>query len=246
MEGKQVISFLGQTQAQQIDKELMENLGFSLDILMELAGLGVAQAIHDANVKHHAGALNRILVLCGPGNNGGDGLVAARHLKMFAYEPTVYLFKKPEKEPFQQLVKTLDANDIPVVVPSSDDQRLEDFSAFFNSNFDLVVDALFGFSFKGPVRSPYDRVLASFKKSTLPIFSVDIPSGWDVEEGNASGLFEPAYLISLTLPKLGVRNFRGRHYLSGRFVPARMAAQYGFTIPKYPGSDQIVDITGLY
>jgi NAD(P)H-hydrate epimerase len=56
--------------------------------------------------------------------------------------------------------------------------------------------------------------------SGLPIVSVDIPSGWDVEAGNDAGVgLNPDVLVSLTAPKEGVRTFRGQHFLGGRFVP---------------------------
>ena len=56
-------------------------------------------------------------------------------------------------------------------------------------------------------------------KSGVPIVAIDIPSGWDVEEGDAQGRgLNAAMLISLTLPKKGVKNFKGIHYLGGRFV----------------------------
>jgi NAD(P)H-hydrate epimerase len=71
----------------------------------------------------------------------------------------------------------------------------------------LVVDALFGFSFKPPMREPYKSVISEFKKIEQKILSVDIPSGWDVEGGNTEELFHPAYLVSLTLPKVGVKEF---------------------------------------
>ena len=59
---------------------------YSLDQLMEIAGLSVAQATDDF-VKHQPGM--RILVVAGPGNNGGNGIVAARHLQMFGYKCTI-------------------------------------------------------------------------------------------------------------------------------------------------------------
>lgn len=85
---------------------------------------------------------------------------------------------------------------------------------------DVILDAIFGFSFKPPVRAPFDTALPLLSSSGLPIVSVDIPSGWDVEEGNKHGVgLEPDVLISLTAPKEGAREFKGRHWLGGRFVP---------------------------
>ena len=68
-----------------LDKQLMGPLGFSVDQLMELAGLSVACA-----VAAEAPANSRVLVLAGPGNNGGDGLVAARHLHHFGHDVRVW------------------------------------------------------------------------------------------------------------------------------------------------------------
>ena len=49
--------------------------------------------------------------------------------------------------------------------------------------FDLIVDAIFGFSFSGPIRPPFDQIIADIEKSQKPVICVDIPSGWDVEKG---------------------------------------------------------------
>lgn len=105
---------------------------------------------------------------------------------------------------------------IPTLPPSQDVAPLQDAL----SCTDVILDAIFGFSFKPPVRAPFDSALSLIGSSGLPIVSVDIPSGWDVERGNESGLgFNPDVLISLTAPKEGVRDFKGRHFLGGRFVP---------------------------
>ena len=96
---------------------------------------------------------------------------------------------------------------------------------------DVVLDAIFGFSFKPPVRAPFDVALPLISRAGLPIVSVDIPSGWDVERGDAGAgagagvgdegriVLYPDVLVSLTAPKQGVRKFAGRHFLGGRFVP---------------------------
>jgi NAD(P)H-hydrate epimerase len=84
---------------------------------------------------------------------------------------------------------------------------------------DVILDAVFGFSFKPPIRAPFDIALSLVASSRLPIVSVDIPSGWDVEKGNVGGVgLEPEVLVSLTAPKEGVRSFAGRHFLGGRFI----------------------------
>ncbi|KAJ8357971.1 hypothetical protein AAFF_G00047800 [Aldrovandia affinis] len=54
--------------------------------------------------------------------------------------------------------------------------------------FNLVVGAIFGFSFQGAVREPFGTILATLKKATVPITSMDIPSGWDVEKGSSDGI----------------------------------------------------------
>ena len=72
----------GQSEAQQIDEQLMGPLGFSVDQLMELAGLACATSLASEYPKE---THKRVLVIAGPGNNGGDGLVAARHLYHFGY-----------------------------------------------------------------------------------------------------------------------------------------------------------------
>ena len=71
-------------------------VGFTIYQLMELAGLAVAQASHLYIREELKDETNRkIAIVCGPGNNGGDGLVAARHLQQFGYEPIIH-YPKPQ------------------------------------------------------------------------------------------------------------------------------------------------------
>ncbi|CAI2163328.1 20100_t:CDS:2 [Funneliformis geosporum] len=113
----------------------------------------------------------------------------------------------------------------------------------FNDN-DLIVDAIFGFSFSGEVRQPFGQVIQRLKGTNLPIVSVDIPSAWDVEKGNIDNRgFTPSMLVSLTAPKLCAKHFNGKHFLGGRFVPPELERKYELNLPSYPGSDQVVDIT---
>jgi NAD(P)H-hydrate epimerase len=93
------------------------------------------------------------------------------------------------------------------------------------SSIDVIVDAVFGFSFSGDARAPFDSILATLaecsRAAAPPVASVDIPSGWHVEDGDTSGRgIRPTLLVSLTAPKLCARFFTGPHHLlGGRFVP---------------------------
>lgn len=222
---------LGQEEAQKIDLELFNEYQFSVDQLMELAGFSCAVAI----AKSYQPQQNKkVLVCCGPGNNGGDGLVCARHLKLFGFDPVVFYPKRTDKPLYKNLTTQCERMDIPFLGDLPDAPGL-------NSAYSLVVDALFGFSFVGPPRPQFAAILQTIKASEVPIFSIDVPSGWDVENGDPEGGLRPDGLISLTAPKKCARLFEGRfHWLGGRFVPPELEAKYKLDLPAYPGTDPCV------
>ncbi|PRP81102.1 apolipoprotein A-I-binding protein-like, partial [Planoprotostelium fungivorum] len=112
-----------------------------------------------------------------------------------------------------------------------------------DGKYDVILDAIFGFSFSGEVRAPFDKVIENLKKTKTSIASVDIPSGWDVEKGNTIGSFEPQLLISLTAPKICARQITSaRHFVGGRFVPKSLADRYELNLPPYPSTDQCVEL----
>eukprot|EP00598_Pedospumella_elongata_P005200 CAMPEP_0184976810 /NCGR_PEP_ID=MMETSP1098-20130426/7700_1 /TAXON_ID=89044 /ORGANISM="Spumella elongata, Strain CCAP 955/1" /LENGTH=419 /DNA_ID=CAMNT_0027499747 /DNA_START=143 /DNA_END=1402 /DNA_ORIENTATION=+ len=211
-----------------VDDRLMSAPGFSIEQLMELAGYGVASAVLEYWEKFQNLAENdkNVLIFCGPGNNGGDGLVAARHLRHFGLLPTVVYPKRSKSVLFTNLTEQLVDLDIEILdhAPNSAEY----------SNFGLAIDALFGFSFQGPSREPYTSIISTLASSRIPVFSVDIPSGWDVNEGDIHDTkFVPDAVISLTAPKLCMKDYAGVHYVGGRFVPPKLAAELGLVLPDY-------------
>jgi len=252
---------------------------FSIDQLMELAGLACAQALATVYGKEK---YPRVLVCCGPGNQGGDGLVAARHLGMFGYKPTIWIPKLGSKDIYKRLHTQCTNMHIPTLPPAAasepgysesstdpDPKLAETTLATALAASDVVLDAIFGFSFRPPVRAPFDAALPLIARAGLPIVSVDIPSGWDVERGDHAALdadqaegadadeaeaegpggrgggrpvLYPDVLVSLTAPKEGVRQFAGRHFLGGRFVPRSLEEKYELNLPRYPGFSQIVEL----
>ncbi|KAK6729750.1 hypothetical protein RB195_006665 [Necator americanus] len=221
------VTYLRQNEAAKIDEELFSAYGFKVEQLMELAGLACAKAIHAQYSK------GKVLVLCGPGNNGGDGFVCARHLQQFGFEPSIVYPKPSKAELMQSLVKQCSGMEIPVM---SSLPNLSDYS--------LVVDAFFGFSFRPPIREPFGEIIDAVTKSGIFVFSIDIPSGWDVENGAPSEgpYVHPHAIISLTAPKLCVRDWTGPHFVGGRFVPKQLAKEHNLLLPKYPNADQIVKL----
>ena len=99
------VKYLSQKSARRVDEFLFT--GYAVEQLMELAGLSVAAAVNDEYGRMTGGRAPTALVVCGPGNNGGDGLVCARHLKQFGWNPTVVYPKPGRSQLFQRLVKQL-------------------------------------------------------------------------------------------------------------------------------------------
>ncbi|XP_055346958.1 NAD(P)H-hydrate epimerase-like [Paramacrobiotus metropolitanus] len=229
--------YLSQEEAANVDKELFDAYQFSVDQLMELAGLSAATAIAKSYPLTEFVNKDRVraLVIAGPGNNGGDGLVCARHLKLFGYYPEILYPKPTDKDLYKRLVTQCKHMDIPFLkeMPSSDSLQ---------SSYEVIVDAIFGFSFKPPVRPEFQDILEIMKLTSVPICSIDIPSGWDVENGNPDGI-QPACLISLTSPKKCAQHFKGKfHWLGGRFVPKSLEKNYQLNLPEYPGTDCVVKL----
>ena len=228
--------YLTATAAYALDQDLLQTPGYTLEQLMELAGLSVAEAVVQVVPK------SKILLICGPGNNGGDGLVAARHLMFFGYHTVVVYPKRSHRENhYINLVKQCE--DMGIVILDELPKDLPTFGA--------MVDAIFGFSFQGVPRMPFQEILDTMmqtqRQHNIPIISVDVPSGWNVDEGDVSSTgFMPQVLISLTAPKHSSKLFYGRHFCGGRFLPPRLAAKYNIQMPPYPGVSQVVELPLSY
>ncbi|PWN95075.1 YjeF N-terminal domain-like protein [Tilletiopsis washingtonensis] len=194
-------------------------------VLIELSGLAIAQIVAREYPRH---TYPCVLVAAGPGNQGADGLAAARHLRTWGWKIAVWGPRL--KGDSEQLATQLSHFDVHFL--DSDAQAFEDYL----EHADVVLDTLFGFSFQGPAREPYAEILRllssesriefAFRRPRPPIVSVDIPSGWPVDASSSSasasssssssaaassdglappGCFTPQVLISLSAPKTGVR-----------------------------------------
>jgi len=229
------VKYLNQEEAVALDQELFSQYEFSVAQLMELAGQGCAHALAE---KYPTSSHPRVLVVCGPGNNGGDGFVCARHLVLLGYQASLFWVQHKDNSLYQSLYVQCQKSDVQIIeqMPSLDS---------INKDYSVVVDAVFGFSFRPPVRQAYQPVLRALAETTVPVLSIDVPSGWHVEEGpTGEGPHLTSHtLVSLTAPKLCARHFKGKHHvLAGRFVPKQLSAKYELNLPRYPGLSLTVDL----
>lgn len=139
--------------------------------LMERAGAAVARAAADAS----AGG-RRIAILCGPGNNGGDGFVAARMLREQGFDVRLVLLGTREK-------LSGDA----AIAASRWSGEIEAFDAATLSNCDLIVDALFGAGLARDLSGEVKRAVEAVKAAKAPVIAVDLPSGIDGASGKVRG-----------------------------------------------------------
>ena len=189
-------------------EEECARLGLPSSVLMENAGEAVAK-----EVKRILGAIDRqhILILIGPGNNGGDGLVAARHLHDWGAEVSLYLLtQRPPDDPNLKLVQE---RGIACIEASQDEKRNKLDKLLTSAG--AVIDALFGTGKSRPLRGTFAEVLgrvtgAKKKQKALLIIALDLPSGLNADTGSVdAACLYASNTITLGFPKPGLFNSPG-------------------------------------
>jgi len=185
--------------------------GLSTGLLMEKAGHAVAE-----EARRMLFDPGNVLIVCGKGNNGGDGFVAARLLSGSGYKVTV--FSLAERDAFPPAAK--DAFDrLPPEVKLIKNLDL----ALLNEAIiesDLIIDAIFGFSLKGAVRGVAANVIDRINESQKPVLSVDMPSGLEADTGIVYDRgVEANVTVTFTAPKVGMLLYPGSLY-TGEFIVA--------------------------
>lgn len=188
-------------QMKELDRRATETHGIPIAALMEAAGRRVAQAA-EALLHEHGG--RRGVVLVGKGNNGGDGLVAARYLRAAGVDITV-LLSAPKQEFSGEAARALvAAGEAGVSLTGS--EKAEEVMA----GADLVIDALVGTGIRGLVTGDAAALIEAANRSGRPILAVDIPSGLQADTGTWDGpCIRAAATVTMGLPKLGLMLFPG-------------------------------------
>ncbi|NLJ81461.1 MAG: NAD(P)H-hydrate dehydratase [Firmicutes bacterium] len=191
------------------EEAVFKELGLSPLLLMENAGAKIVEVL-----QREFGPLEgkKIHILAGPGNNGGDGLVAARHLLLKGARPKVYLvgdFQKstPENRTNLNLLRQLSLDLF--TVGSRQASKLK-----FSLNLaDLIVDALVGTGFSGKLRKDLESLVGLINAIQRPVVSVDVPTGVDASTGAVGNTAVRAdCTVNLGALKVGCLLYPGQAY----------------------------------
>jgi len=199
-------------EAKDIDRRAKEIFGISTLVLMENAGRGVAEEV----VKILRGRKN-VAVFCGRGNNGGDGLVAARHLLTCGVNLSIFLagrIRDVENEAGINLEILLKMKQ-KIIEVGEENLHLIRNKIF---KYALITDALLGIGLQGKVKGVVRDLIGIINSSKAYILSVDIPSGLDATEGKALGCCIKADMtVTFVAKKRGMVIGEGPKYC-GRIV----------------------------
>jgi NAD(P)H-hydrate epimerase len=191
---------LNTAQMREADRYTIDEIGIPSLVLMENAGRQVVAAIEASYEPQLDG---RVAVLCGRGNNGGDGFVIARTLLQRGVETAVFVLGaladvRGDARTNLDILGRLGAT----VVEIDDEQSWElHFSEI--SQCTLIVDAIFGTGLKAPVSGMVETVIADVNASDLPVVAVDLPSGLSADTPHIVGdCVHASMTVTLAAPKL--------------------------------------------
>ena len=216
---------LSTDQMVEVDRLMIEEYQISLVQMMENAGRNLAELARQKLGGRVAG--QRIPVLSGAGNNGGGGLVAARHLHNWGAKISLVLAHNPEH-----------LKDVPAcqwrilgTMGLKRDRRIDLREA------DLIIDALIGYGLRGDPFQPVAGWIERANSSGTPILALDAPSGLDTTEGTPGDpCIRAAATLTLALPKSGLQSegaaeYVGELYLADISVPAELYKHMGVKVP---------------
>lgn len=190
---------LSREQMQAVDKRTIEELGLPSRILMENAGKACADWFVKQFDPH---PLTDVVIFCGTGNNGGDGLVMARHLMRALIEPTIVLVgdqnRSEENKVNLELCERLDMDILTVNSQVDFDNIMEHIS---EANY--LVDALYGTGFRGEMDDLHNSVVSFMNFHDAELISIDIPSGVDANNGTAEMTVDAAHVLAIQCPVYG-------------------------------------------
>jgi len=186
-------------QARALDRIAIQDFGIPEIVLMERAGRAAF-----AHLRTRWPRAERIVVVCGPGNNGGDGYIVARAALEAGYRVAVVTLSAPTGASSKAALVALDPS---VVMPAESFDRALD-------GADVIVDAMFGIGLKRDIEGRWHHFVDSINAAGVPVVAIDIPSGLDSDSGAVHGVAVCATLtVTFIGLKLGLFTGSGREHV---------------------------------
>lgn len=206
----------------EVDRRAIEEYGIPGPVLMENAGRGTADLLCRMGID------GTVLVLCGRGNNAGDGFVIARHLELRGFRLEVLLCTSPDHLQGDALLNFNVVRKSGIPLHFLADPNVGDHLGERLRAADWIVDAMLGTGAVGAVRPPFDRVIATLNQSGRKVMAVDLPSGLDCDGGPTAGAvvradvtatfvaWKPGFLVE------GARAFTGEVHVMDIGAPRKL------------------------
>jgi NAD(P)H-hydrate epimerase len=225
------------SQMKHVDELMLSDYGISLQQMMEMAGRNLAdlaQALFPG--KEASKSHQRTVIVCGTGNNGGGGMVAARHLHNHGL-PVVAVLAGSEDRLSPILARRWETLK-KIKVKTIEITSVGDLEFF--SETDIIIDAIIGYGLAGkPHGIPAQLIKVLRNLNSQSVISLDIPSGLNADDGTVDGIcVRASATMTLALPKKGLlldesREFVGDLYLADIGVPPELYKEMG--LPFQPG-----------
>ncbi|MEO8259851.1 MAG: NAD(P)H-hydrate dehydratase [Acidobacteriota bacterium] len=191
---------LNSTQMREADRRTSEEIGIPSLVLMENAGRQVVaamEAIHSDLLEH------RVAILCGRGNNGGDGFVVARTLVQRGVDVSVFLMGRVADVRGDARINLEILGRLGLTVVEIADSQAWELHFSEVSDCTLIVDAIFGTGLNAPVSGLIQSVIADVNSAGIPVVSIDLPSGLSADSSEPIGdSIEAGLTVTIAAPKL--------------------------------------------
>jgi len=201
-------------QMRAIDNQTINTYGVPTQVLMDHAGKAVA----DEACKLLSRKNKKVAVFCGPGNNGGDGLVAARWLHHYGQKVEIFFSGALANSSTETRLNfaIIENLHLPIHMILDNWPGLKEQVRYFN----LVIDGLLGTGSHGPITGLYKIIIDDLNKSGVKIISIDIPSGLNADTGQSLGTcISAALTVTLGFPKIGFSKSAAKKY-TGKVIVA--------------------------
>src|SRR5688572_6535302 len=196
----QRMRILNAAQMREADRRTIEDIGIPSLVLMENAGRQVVAAIE---AVHSDLVERKVAVLCGRGNNGGDGFVVARTLMQRGIDVSVFVIGRVGEVRGDARINLEILGRLGITVVEIADSQAWELHFTEISDCTLIVDAIFGTGLNGPVSGLMETVVADVNGSGIPVVAIDLPSGLSADTHQPIGdSIEAGMTVTLAAPKL--------------------------------------------